>query len=559
MSKPRRIAVSYSRFSDPTQAKGDSADRQARMFRDFCVRHNLTPLKDAYIDRGRSGYHDEHRKKGWLGELIALARAGHFEPGTVVVVEAWDRLGRLRPDKQTELLGELLRTGVSVGVCRLDDVFTEEDFGTHKWTTLAVFVQLAFQESKQKAERVSASYGERLQRARKRVAMPPRRADGRVSRLLTDRLPYWLEPHGDYCREIPERAAAVKRIFELAAEGYGRQRIIAQLIAEKVPPFGKGDRWARTSVNRILSDRRVVGEYQPRRTDDTPDGAVLPNYYPAVITEEEWLLARAGQEKRQSGGKTVRSERRHVNVFRGLLTDALDGEGYCLQFQSAGGKRRLVLRNNAGHAGHARNVTFPYPVFEEAVLGLLAEVNPEDVLPREAGPSRATVLHAKLQGIRDDVSKLQEELQSGFSKALAAVLRKKEAEEEEADDDYQGELARSARPAESAWRDLPGLVQLVREGGDDARLRLRTVLLRLVADARVLVVRRGSWQLCGLQVYFTSGVTRSYLIANQSAGNGRRGGWQAKSFAAAGLPGTLDLRNRGHATRLEKALLAVTI
>src|SRR5262249_90435 len=100
----RRIAISYSRFSDPKQAKGDSEDRQDRDFRNFCRRHTLTPLSEVYADRGRSGYKDEHRKKGRLGQLVAAAKDGRFERGTVIVVEAWDRLGSLRPDKQTELV-----------------------------------------------------------------------------------------------------------------------------------------------------------------------------------------------------------------------------------------------------------------------------------------------------------------------------------------------------------------------------------------------------------------------------------------------------------------------
>src|SRR6516165_4543042 len=166
MASPRRLALSYTRFSDPIQSQGDSEPRQMEMFRFFCQTHNLTPLTEVFADRGRSGYKDEHRKKGRLGQLIAMAKDGRFDPGTVIVVEAWDRLGRLRPDRQTELVAELLRTGVRIGVCRLNDIFTEEDFGTHKWTTLAVFIQLAYQESKQKAERVAASWTRRRERAR---------------------------------------------------------------------------------------------------------------------------------------------------------------------------------------------------------------------------------------------------------------------------------------------------------------------------------------------------------------------------------------------------------
>src|SRR5437763_6871743 len=193
------------------QAGGDSADRQDRMYRAFCERHDLTPGKEVFADRGRSGYKDEHRKKGRLGELIAAAKDGRFDPGTVVVVEAWDRLGRLRPDRQTELVAELLRTGVSIGVCRLDDIFTEDDFGSHKWTTLAVFIQLAYQESKQKAERVAASWETRRRRAREE------------GKLTSRRLPAWLELDGQG-RPVPapERADAVKRVFALAAAGYGQ-------------------------------------------------------------------------------------------------------------------------------------------------------------------------------------------------------------------------------------------------------------------------------------------------------------------------------------------------
>src|SRR2546421_12989435 len=130
MGTPRRTAISYSRFSSPKQSKGDSQDRQDRLFRDFCQRHNLTPLPEVFADRGRSGYKDEHRKKGRLGQLVAMSKDERFERGTVIVVEAWDRLGRLRPDKQIDLIAELLRTGINIGICQLNDLFTEEDFGT---------------------------------------------------------------------------------------------------------------------------------------------------------------------------------------------------------------------------------------------------------------------------------------------------------------------------------------------------------------------------------------------------------------------------------------------
>jgi DNA invertase Pin-like site-specific DNA recombinase len=569
MSGQRRLAISYSRFSDPKQGKGDSETRQEEMFRDFCARHNLTPLGEVFADRGRSGYKDEHRKKGRLGQLIAAAKDERFEPGTVIVVEAWDRLGRLRPDRQTDLIAELLRTGVQVGICRLNDTFSEDDFGTHKWTTLAVFIQLAYQESKQKAERVAASWQRRRERARE------------GGDLLTTRLPAWMEMGADgNPRLIPERAAVVKRIFRMAGEGMGLKRILAALSRDKVRPFGEvvvregrsrsqfSGKWTRAYVRLILNDRRAVGEYQPKSGDGrSADGAPLPGYFPAAVTEEEFLLARAGQEGRRSPDKNGEWRRprqgTHVNVFKGLLTQALDGEGFVIHNQGTRKAPRLILVNAAAVEGRGPYTTFPYPVFEEGVLKLLSEVDPRDVLPSERqARSRADVLRAKLANHRSDVARLKADLKGGYSKALADVLRDAEAAEEETGRELQEELARSVRPAAKAWGELPDLAEMVKKADDPeaVRLRLRPVLRRVVEDIRVLIVRRASWQLCAAQVFFEGGARRDYLIAHQSAGFRRPGGWWAKNLPPEVTAGhDFDLRDREQALELARVLGEVPV
>jgi DNA invertase Pin-like site-specific DNA recombinase len=560
MSKHRRLAISYSRFSDLKQAKGDSEDRQDRLFRQFCERHNLTPLSEVFADRGRSGYTDEHRKKGRLGQLVGMARDERFEPGTVIVVEAWDRLGRLRPDKMTQLVAELVQTGLGIGVCRLDDIFTEEDFGTHKWTTLAVFIQLAFQESKQKAERVAASWERRREQARE------------TGRLLGCHLPAWLESVNGRVRLIPERAAAVRRIFELAASGYGHKRIIKSLVEEGVRPFGEvvvredrqrsqfSGQWTKPYVALILNDRRALGELQPRMMNGTADGPVLAGYYPAAVTEQEFLLARAGQAERLGRdvrGRTVRARQaKYVNTFRGLLRHARDGEGWALHNKGTAAKPELVLLNAAGVDGRGRCWTFPYGVFEEAVLGQLKEVDPADVLPRrQEAAGRLDVLRAKLVAVRHDLTALKADLAEQYSKALAAVLREREQQEEKLAAELQEELAKAVVPAERAWGELPSLVDLIRDGGDDARLKLRPVLRRVIEEIWVLIVPHGAWRSCAVQVHFTGGACRSYLILHRAAANRRPAQTWVRSFAQAGVPAdALDLRKRQHAARLLKAL-----
>jgi DNA invertase Pin-like site-specific DNA recombinase len=555
MSKQKRIGVSYARFSDPKQAKGDSKERQAEMFRDFCARHDLTPHPGKpYLDPGRSGYTDAHRQKGELGRLIAAAKDGAFPPGTVIVVEAWDRLGRLRPDRQTELIAELLRTGVSIGVCRLNDIFTEEDFGTHKWTTLSVFVQLAYQESKQKSERVAHSWKKRREKARE---------DGTP---VTGRLPAWLKKVKRKRKpvEIKERVAAVKRIFELAApngdDRRGRSKIIRTLIKEKVPPFGgRTDKWSSSYIHKILIDRRVLGEYQPRTTDGKPAGDVIEGYYPRVIEDDVWELAQRGQEERRGkdrlGRALARGERKHVNLFRGLLTNATDGERFFLSQRRDGGH---ILRSSAGVEGRGRTVTFPYDIFEEAVLRLLREVPAGDVLPRAGDTSRLDVLTARHDRLRADVAALKADLDAGYSKALSDLLRKKEAEAEEAGELVRKETARvGATTAVEAWERLPELADMVKTGGDPVRLRLRPVLRRIITTMRVLVVRKGSRTVCAVQAHFDGGARRDWLIVHQPAGHGRPCRWGVCSDAGrVGGAATLfgDLSSKRAVEWLERAV-----
>jgi DNA invertase Pin-like site-specific DNA recombinase len=552
----RRLGISYGRLSDPKQNKGDGEDRQDKAYRAFCARHDLTPLppSEKYFDNGLSGYKDHHRKRGRLGQLIAAAKDGAFDAGAVIVVEAWDRLGRLRPDKQLNLIQELLACGVCIGVCRLDLIFTEDSFGTHDWTVLAIFVQLAYQESKQKAERVASSWQSRREKARD------------TGWKIPGRVPTWLRLEGDDFVEKPEAVAAVRRVFALSAAGYGKRRICHALTAEGVAPLGKSGVWHDDFIDLLLNDRRAVGEYQPRNADKSPAGDVIEGYYPAVVTAEQFALARAGQESRKK--KNRPRDRKYVNVFRGLLVNALDGEGFALLNYGTEDKPRLCLSSTAGLDGRRRTQTFPYPDFEEGILSRLAEVRWQDVAPRQGErPDRLGVLRAKLHDARENVAGLKDALKPKFSKSLAELLRDAEADEERVAGELQEELAKAARPAERDWGQLPGLVALVKEKGDDARLRIRAVLRGIVTEARLLLVRRGCVTLAACQFYFAGGAARGYLLAYQSASSNRpRRSWGPLSLTrdemldrGLTLTADFDLRQAAHAEALARKLEALDL
>jgi hypothetical protein len=159
-----------------------------------------------------------------------------------------------------------------------------------------------------------------------------------------------------------------------------------------------------------------------------------------------------------------------------------------------------------------------------------------------------------LTNVRQDIGQLQASLKGGYSKTLDAVVREKETEEEKIANELQEELAKLIKPTARAWRDLPGLVDVISAGGDEARMRLRPVLRQIVEEAWVLIVRRGANQLCAVQFFFVGGAQRSFLILNKLAAYRRPGGWSAHSFASVANHGDIDLREARDVTKVERLL-----
>jgi hypothetical protein len=410
-------------------------------------------------------------------------------------------------------------------------------------------------ESARKSERNGAAWAERRRKVREEGA------------VLTRRLPAWVEERGGKLRLIPARAAAVKRVFALSAAGYGLAGIVKRLTAEKVPAFGKSGHWARTYIGMILADRRALGELQPRRHDGRPDGEPVKDYFPAVVSEREWLAARAGAAQRREKPGRVGE---HVNVFAGLLYDARDGGSYYVASRSSAryGTRWRVLLNTASAEGRAPARSFPFATFERAVLSELSEINPREILNGDDGePDETLELAGELAGVDAELADAVAFMEAhGFS----ATIGKRVQVLEERKRDLGARLAearqKAASPLSESWGEAKSLLTALDAAPDpdDARLRLRAALRRIVDSVWLLPVAKGRSRLCAVQVWFAGGqMHRDYIILSRppnadGRGRSKGGAWWVKSLADAAALGPLDLRRRDHAKRLERVLLAWT-
>jgi hypothetical protein len=79
-------------------------------------------------------------------------------------------------------------------------------------------------------------------------------------------------------------------------------------------------------------------------------------------------------------------------------------------------------------------------------------------------------------------------------------------------------------------------------------------LRRIIDEGLLLIVRRGAVALAALQLFFTAGRCRSFLIAYRPAGNHRKAAWWARSLPHGLADGNLDLRQPADAAALETSL-----
>lgn len=559
-SERKPVAHLYARISHPDQRKGGGLERQTQAaVAEFCRRHGFTLSKRCLVDDGVSAFKGlnatPHHE---LGKFIAEATRGVIRRGDCLVVENLDRISRQDPWAAISLVNDLRQLGIHVGrldvmkLLRCDSTDIGDFFGT------AAEFSRGHSESAAKSMRNGAAWRRKREEARESGA------------LITRRLAAWVEERDGKLRLVPQRSAVVRRIFRLAAGGYGAARIVKTLTEEKVPPFGASGQWTRAYVGLLLKDRRVLGEFQPCTSDVKPDGKPIPDYYPAAVTEEEWYAARAGAAARKQPDGAYRQTPgrvgERVELFSGLLKNARDGGSYYVATRTDGGKHTRVLINTNAAEGRAPCYSFPLATFEAAVLSCLREIDPHEILNGDHGPDESLALAGELAHVEAKIDELAAELLKGDVTALARVLRQLEDKKRDLSERLAEARQKAAHPLSESWGEAQSLAAALENAPDpaEARLRLRSALRRIVDSVWLLAVPRGRDRLCACQVWFTGTQRhRDYLIlhrppkANKSAR--QKGGWWVRSLADVARPGELDLREPAHAKYLEKALAALDL
>ena len=346
-------AYSYSRFSSDAQREGTSIRRQQALAVKWCTDNEIELSEESFADEAVSGFRGRNRKFGALGNFIAKVKAGEIEEGSYLILEHLDRLTRDHPWQASELLQELVKLGIVVITLKPEVKRYDQTSKAIDLLQAILFMDNAHNESVNKSNYGKNTWATRFASARER------------NQHIGRRVSNWLRLGEDGKYHLNERAETVKRIFDLCLQGLGSTAISQTLNAELRPTFNKGLRWGTSAVLTILQSRVTIGELVLK-----DGGEPIPDYFPSVVSVEEFDAAQALIRARKVGKVTKQSA--DVNVWRKLVFCGACGSHLHI-IQRTKFKYLMCANKRYGQCEGARNVRLDES--EDVFLYMLRELD----------------------------------------------------------------------------------------------------------------------------------------------------------------------------------------
>ncbi len=225
--------------------------------------------------------------------------------------------------------------------------------------------------------------------------------------------PGWLQLSDDrsFFVFVPERAAIIRKMFELSIGGIGSYAIANLFNQTKVTPFGPSSSWDNTTIDSILRNKATFGEHQPKsyaggNKKGVPTGPPISGYYPAVIDEATFQAAQVARKRNLVAGRG-RKGKNVTNIFAGLTTCI-----YCnsaVKFHSHGNSKSLICSMVLRSEGCIR-AAWSYRDFEVAVLRFIGHPALVASLDEEKRKALDETVHLMEKMSGDDIHSARVEL-----------------------------------------------------------------------------------------------------------------------------------------------------
>jgi DNA invertase Pin-like site-specific DNA recombinase len=452
-------AFSYIRFSSLEQRKGNSLKRQVERREEYVSRKGLvldTTLR--LVDAGRSGFHGTNRTKGALGGFLRACEEGRVPRGSFLLVENLDRLTREEISEALNLFLDIVNHGVVIVTLEPEREYRKETLDLTGLVLAIVELGRGHSESARKSELARDNWARRREQILRQVFM--------------NKPPGWLRLNDDgKWGKLPDKVATVRRIFALAGSGHGVYAIAGILNKEAVPTLSGKGRWYEGQISKVLHNRSVLGEYQPRMLRDgkyVEVGSPVKGYFPRIVSDDVYqAAATATAGRRRIGG---RHDGRVSNLFTGLVYDE-SGRSMCH-------RENRYLRASSPKEGESGPTCLRYEYFEKAVLSWLPEVR-----FTVGAKSEFDTLGERKNDLELRIKKLEARIRTDRNlDSLLDTLSSLKAEHRQVCQDFEAAI----QPAQATVLHTAGLIRKLATVTGEER---QTVRLELRQQIRAIVQR----------------------------------------------------------------------
>ena len=424
------IAYSYIRLSTDIQSYGDSRRRQIEATKKYAEELGYE-YKDSLEDIGVSAYKSKNVKEGELGRFIYAIETGLIDPNkSALFIESLDRLTRDAALKALTLFTRLLETGLTIVTTMDRQTYTTESFGKNPnqlYLALAVLLR-ANEESETKSKRLKQAWKNK----RENLSV----------KKLTSVSPAWMslsEDKSEFALKNNE-ANTVRKIFSLCIDDNLGQYAITKYLnnnLDNYPVFTKPTKanrnkistWNQSYISKILHNISTYGCFQPHTTSEgkrIPHGEVIEDYYPAAITENDFLVAQARMSKRKHKGGGRKGDE-FTNLFTKLTICGECGSTVVYQNKGDGTKGGKYLKcGKSEMSNECSSPPWRYDEFEQSFFQFITEINLSDIIDRKNSNEEIKELQRNNDLLNEELKisqKAYEAISSNLQEVDASIVK----------------------------------------------------------------------------------------------------------------------------------------
>jgi DNA invertase Pin-like site-specific DNA recombinase len=422
-------AYSYIRWSSDQQTKGDSFRRQEELAEKICKDKGwiLDPLRR---DEGVSAYTGENIQSGNLGAFLRAVQDKRIKTPCILIIETFDRLTRLPPLKAFTLVQTIINEGVTI--CTANDGREYSKSSYENLEPLLVSLcqfNVSFQHSESLSRRLKASWVGRRQKA----------IEDKF--VITRKLPAWIKlpkkaKTTDQFVVDEEKANIVRRIYKEYLEGVGTNTIALNLTRDKIKAFETQGEWNVSTITKWLSSQTVIGHLEPHshfsKKKRIASGEIIRNYYPAIISEDDFYRAQEYRKKRLIPRGPKRNKH---NLFTGIIKCSRCGGSMSMRTGAVTKKRtnpyRMLICGKARRGGKCKFATVPYLHLEDIILNTVFSSLADSMSFSDNRPEdKILALNGRIAEKQKKIENITNLIESGDSSCKTLLSRLKELEKE---------------------------------------------------------------------------------------------------------------------------------